>query len=113
MPEETEEANQDIEDLFNRDLLDLFDRYDLPPERIAGWCAWWALEIYEVLGKHPRRTIDELDDHRLEVNGMSTATLRIYTDNEGRRRSATSRHARMRDELGYPSWPRLSEYRRG
>jgi hypothetical protein len=40
-----------LEDLFERDLLKLFDRYDLHPGRFSVTCSWWATEILEALGE--------------------------------------------------------------
>lgn len=100
---------QDPGDLFEIDLLELFDRYNLPIERVAWYCLHWADEIFTKLGEDSVRNLRRHHDFMLEINAMYSSSMRIVDHPEKGRCLATVAYGRERELQGYRDWMRLED----
>ena len=97
-------------DLFEIDLLELFDRYELPIERVAWLCLHWADEIFTKLGEDSVQNLRRHHDFMLEINAMYSSSMRIVDHPDKGRRLVTVAYGRERDLQGYRDWMRLEEH---
>jgi len=92
------------------DLLELFDRYDLPIERVAWFCLHWADEILTKLGEDSVQNLRRHHDFMLEINAMYSSSMRIVDHSDKGRRLVTVAYGRERELQGYRDWMRLEEH---